>query len=327
MSSIYDWSLRAPENARADEIINWAKGQPPSSVNDSARAMMQRLREYMADNGGAIDAKFTVDNDEKKTSISLQTKSPIKVYANDIVVRFTSQEANTGTTSVALNQLSAQPVYKATSNGIQPLSGGEIQKGGIYELIYHQDIAGKNLDGWCLANPTIELSKSFPAGLIATFAMEKLPEGWILCDGKEYLRKQYVNLFEAIGETWGRGDGETTFNVPDLRGMFLRGLDSKRGIDVDQDRVLGSKQEDAFKSHTHTGQTDEAGEHTHKHSRLVLVKPGDYNQSGTRVRYANPENSAETLSAGNHSHRVLLTTTGGKETRPVNVAVVYAIKI
>ncbi|EYS89315.1 hypothetical protein X472_00743, partial [Bartonella bacilliformis San Pedro600-02] len=30
MSSIYDWSLQAPKNANADEIINWAEGQPPS---------------------------------------------------------------------------------------------------------------------------------------------------------------------------------------------------------------------------------------------------------------------------------------------------------
>ncbi|EYS91668.1 hypothetical protein X471_00745 [Bartonella bacilliformis str. Heidi Mejia] len=58
MSSIYDWSLQAPENANADEIINWAEGQPPSSVNDSARAMMQRIREYVSDHGGAIEFRF-----------------------------------------------------------------------------------------------------------------------------------------------------------------------------------------------------------------------------------------------------------------------------
>ncbi len=52
MSSIYDWSLLALENASADEDINWAEGQPPSSVNDSARAMMQRIKEYLFDNGG-----------------------------------------------------------------------------------------------------------------------------------------------------------------------------------------------------------------------------------------------------------------------------------
>ncbi len=52
MSSIYDWSIIASENAYVDESINWAEGQPPSSVNDSARAMMQRIKEYLLDNGG-----------------------------------------------------------------------------------------------------------------------------------------------------------------------------------------------------------------------------------------------------------------------------------
>ncbi len=54
MSSIYDWSIIASENAYVDESINWAEGQPPSSVNDSARAMMQRIKEYLLDNGGGL---------------------------------------------------------------------------------------------------------------------------------------------------------------------------------------------------------------------------------------------------------------------------------
>ncbi|ABM45631.1 hypothetical protein H704_00208 [Bartonella bacilliformis Peru38] len=58
MSSIYDWSLQAPKNANADEIINWAEGQPPSSVNDSACAVMQRIREYLPDHGGSIEFGF-----------------------------------------------------------------------------------------------------------------------------------------------------------------------------------------------------------------------------------------------------------------------------
>ncbi|EJF78324.1 hypothetical protein ME7_00315 [Bartonella birtlesii LL-WM9] len=41
MFNIYDWSLKACENAHSDSIINWAEGQPPSSINDSAQAMMQ----------------------------------------------------------------------------------------------------------------------------------------------------------------------------------------------------------------------------------------------------------------------------------------------
>ncbi|SSZ40953.1 Phage Tail Collar Domain [Bartonella grahamii] len=61
--------------------------------------------------------------------------------------------------------------------------------------------------------------------------MERLPDGWLPCDGRAYSRYVYWDLFCVIGTTWGEGDGVTTFNVPDFRGMFLRGLDNERNLD------------------------------------------------------------------------------------------------
>ncbi|WP_455479205.1 phage tail protein [Bartonella sp. B23] len=319
MSSIYDWSLVASENAYADEMINWAEGQPPSSVNDSARMMMQRVKEYLLDNGGAIDTQFTVDKEENKTSLRLITKCSFKNYSSGIVVRFRAQEKNIGMMNASLNQMTAQPVYVISPNGVVPLKGGEIQSGGIYELIYICDIAGKNEDGWFLTNPT---QSSTPPGFIGTFAMEKIPEGWLLCDGKDYSRKTYANLFAAIGETWGKGDGSSTFNIPDLRGMFLRGLDN--GKELDKGRLLGSRQEESFKEHSHEGKTDLTGEHTHKLDKFPIVAVDIH--AGLVRHYYNGTGDMETVPAGDHEHKVILEKTGGDETRPVNVAVVYAIK-
>ncbi len=79
MSSIYDWSIIASENAYADESINWSEGQPPSTVNDSARAMMQRIKEYLLDNGGGIETQFTVDVENERTSLRLATKSFLRL--------------------------------------------------------------------------------------------------------------------------------------------------------------------------------------------------------------------------------------------------------
>lgn len=66
------------------------------------------------------------------------------------------------------------------------------------------------------------------AGMIAPFAgpadSDKIPDGWLLCDGKAVKRSDYQKLYNAIGVAWGKGDGSTTFNLPDLRGMFLRGV-------------------------------------------------------------------------------------------------------
>lgn len=66
----------------------------------------------------------------------------------------------------------------------------------------------------------------FPAGMIMAFAgpAENIPAGWLLCDGSEVSRSTYSNLYNAIGVAWGTGNGSTTFNLPDLRGMFLRGV-------------------------------------------------------------------------------------------------------
>lgn len=82
---------------------------------------------------------------------------------------------------------------------------------------------------------------TFPAGMIIPFAgpAENIPDGWMLCDGSPISRSEYANLYKAIGVCWGTGDGATTFNLPDLRGMFLRGVSGDSGNDEDADsRVL-----------------------------------------------------------------------------------------
>lgn len=77
-------------------------------------------------------------------------------------------------------------------------------------------------------------------GTVLPFAGSSAPTGWLLCDGSAVSRSSYPNLFAKIGTTYGAGDGTTTFNLPDTRGEFIRGLDAGRGIDAG--RVLGSAQ-------------------------------------------------------------------------------------
>lgn len=66
-----------------------------------------------------------------------------------------------------------------------------------------------------------------PAGAIMAYAANSAPTGWLLCDGSAVSRTTYAALFSVISTTWGIGDGSTTFNVPDLRGQFLRGYDDR----------------------------------------------------------------------------------------------------
>jgi microcystin-dependent protein len=67
------------------------------------------------------------------------------------------------------------------------------------------------------------LSALLPTGMILPFGGTTAPDGFLDCDGSAVSRTTYADLFAAIGTTWGTGDGSTTFNVPDLRGVGLRG--------------------------------------------------------------------------------------------------------
>jgi microcystin-dependent protein len=71
-----------------------------------------------------------------------------------------------------------------------------------------------------------------PSGAVIMFGGTSAPTGWLICDGTSYLRTDYTDLFTAIGTAFGAADG-THFNVPDLRGQFVRGVDNGAGRDPD----------------------------------------------------------------------------------------------
>lgn len=150
-----------------------------------------------------------------------------------------------------------------------------------------------------LAALSVLLSQRVPAGAVQTFAFSAVPASWLKCNGAAVSRTAYADLFTAIGTSWGPGDGSTTFNLPDLRGEFVRGWDDARGVDAG--RVLGSAQGDMFKAHTHDMGSEAGGGGNYP---TVVDSAGvDETQSG------NPT-----------------TSTGGAETRPRNVALAYCIK-
>lgn len=75
----------------------------------------------------------------------------------------------------------------------------------------------------------VAYNAAMPVGMIIPFAgpVDKIPAGWLLCDGSPVSRSEYINLYNVIGICWGEGDGSTTFNLPETRGMFLRGVVGK----------------------------------------------------------------------------------------------------
>lgn len=110
----------------------------------------------------------------------------------------------------------------------------EILEGDTYREVSYQELP---------SSPYSEVAFNailFPAGIIVPFAgpAENIPSGWMLCDGSEISRSEYGNLYNAIGVNWGVGDNSTTFNLPDLRGVFLRGISGDSGNDPDAENRI-----------------------------------------------------------------------------------------
>ena len=182
------------------------------------------------------------------------------------------------------------------------------------------------------------LPQAVPTGSVHLMASTTPPSGYLKCNGAAVSRTTYADLFAEIGTAFGAGDGSSTFNVPDLRGEFVRGWDDARG--VDSGRSFASSQGDNNKQHNHGADaTTTISPSTHNH-----VFPGDDNlifangQGGWTDRRTGTFNYDAKSQSGNGriyrtsdatlsaSTSVSVNNHGGSETRPYNIALMYVIK-
>lgn len=82
--------------------------------------------------------------------------------------------------------------------------------------------------GGTLSVGAVPLTSIVPTGMVTPYAGAAAPTSWLICDGTSYLRATYPALFSAIGTTYGAADG-THFNVPDLKGRTVFGVDAGHG--------------------------------------------------------------------------------------------------
>ena len=176
-----------------------------------------------------------------------------------------------------------------------------------------------------------------PTGAVMPFAAAAAPAGFLLCQGQAVSRSTYASLFAVLGTTHGNGDGTTTFNLPDYRGRFLRGVDSGAGRDVDAGSrtamgtagntgdTVGSVQGHAFQTHTHL-------QNPHQHFHVNLGSSGSVYSSSTSgasslILAGNEPTSNTTATNQNAAATGTHAQASTGETRPVNAAVHYIIKI
>jgi len=146
------------------------------------------------------------------------------------------------------------------------------------------------------------------SGMIAAFARTTAPTGWLACNGSAVSRTTYANLFAAIGTTYGVGDGSTTFNLPDCRGVFLRGHGSQTISGIVYTGSQGTTQGDLMQGHFHSASSN--------NSIVVGSTPiaGGPNFGLGAVTVGSPTNDG-----ANGTPRT------GSETRPANISVLYCI--
>ena len=171
------------------------------------------------------------------------------------------------------------------------------------------------------------LIRSLAPGTVVAYGGEDIrPEsGWLRCDGSAVQRAQYGNLFMAIGTTWGAGNGSNTFNLPDLRGMFLRGVNGGRN--------------DQFADPEAESRTNNPANGGNKGNNVGSIQPQAFQSHSHDIKHTTPDDKPWNINAhadqtmnnngvgGTHGGPLGVTmAAGGSETRPNNAYVYYIIK-
>jgi microcystin-dependent protein len=215
--TLFKWSRTASSNATADGSINWAEGQPPSSVNDSARATMAAVAKYRDDISGAI---VTSGASTAYTVTSYQSFGAL-TQMDGAMIAFTPHATNGTVVTLNVDGLGAKPLRSAPS---AELLAGTLIQGTPYCATYNNGDGAWYLRGF-YGNPY-----NIPLGGILPYVGATAPNSsFALPYGQAISRTTYASLFALVSTTFGAGDGSTTFNVPDLRGRVIAALDNMGG--------------------------------------------------------------------------------------------------
>ena len=159
-----------------------------------------------------------------------------------------------------------------------------------------------------------------PIGAVFHFAASTAPTGFLKANGAAVSRTTFAALFAITGTTYGVGDGSTTFNLPDLRGEFIRGWADDRAVDTS--RAFGSAQAEGTQllSHTHSTTVTGFAKAQYGDTGSITYGAGFTQQNNDGDITSNPNSASLTYTTGGPSPA------GGAETRPRNVALLACIK-
>ena len=216
--SFFKWSKTANNNASADGTINWAEGQAPSTVNDSARAMMAAAAKYRDDIAGVT----TGGTATAYTVASNQAFDSLAATDGKIIALVPHVTSGAGPVTLNVDGLGARALR--SSPGVE-LAAGTLIAGTPYVARYVNSAAEWILCSFFGANPY-----NVPLGAGMPYFLPAAPNSsFAFPSGQPISRTTYAALFALMGTTYGAGDGSTTFNLPSLGGRLLACRENMNG--------------------------------------------------------------------------------------------------
>ena len=215
--AFWNWSQTAANNATADPNVYWAEGQAPSTVNNSARGMMQSTAQWRDDISGAI---VTGGGPNAYTLSSYEGYDTL-AHMDKCVISFTPNETNAAVVTLSVDGLTAKPIRQSPNVDIQ---AGVLIAGTPYKVLYNNSNGEFYLFDF-YGNPF-----NVPLGAMLPYTASTAPNAcFALPHGQAISRTTYAAYFSLVGTAYGSGDGSTTFNIPDMRGRLCAGWDSMGG--------------------------------------------------------------------------------------------------
>ncbi|VIO77396.1 phage tail protein [Bradyrhizobium ivorense] len=205
--TLYKWSRDATNNATIDSTINWQEGQAPSSINDSARAVMASVAKWRDDITGVLVAGGS------GTAYAISSNQGISTNIDGFTVQFTPGATNTGAVTLSVDGQASRPIRFRT--GVD-LPAGVLISGSLYQVTFRAAA-----QEWLLHSFDSSVY-AIPIGASLEYWGTTAPNGaFAIPNGQSISRADYPTLFSLIGTTYGVGDGAFTFNLPNAAGRVV----------------------------------------------------------------------------------------------------------
>ena len=306
--------------------------------------------------GGTMTGQLLADDSSGASSPALSfdgdTDTGIYRSTANTMGFSTAGTQRVGISNAGLDMLNALPIRFQDSSGAPfvSLQSPSALSGNVALTLPASITNGGFLQTDGSGNLSFQIVAGVPSGSVFCMAVVSIPTGYLECNGAAVSRSTYSTLFAIIGVNYGSGDGSSTFNVPDLRGEFVRGVDRGRG--VDSGRNVATAQGGQNQQHNHPAASNASvsdSGHFHQSFRSGNQGERQHNSNLSSSNFPSSgtgavnKNEAYNIVANNAEANVGKTSSattglsvnvstntsndGGNEARPRNIAMLYIIKI